>query len=81
MSARKRGEAMIRVRIRQSQAQRRALATVLLMQRAYLRASGPARKEIGKLMDIVAREAHKIDAFTVYVHVNARAPKGPRYLS
>ena len=57
---------MIRVRLKQTRAQRRALATVLLMQRAYLRASGARRREIARYMRIASLAAHAIGAFTVY---------------
>ncbi len=57
---------MIRVRLKQSRAQRRALACVLLMQRAYLAAHGAKRREVNEYMRLVAIAADKIDAMTVF---------------
>ena len=53
-------------RVKQSRAQRRALATVFLLQRMYLRARGVERLEIDECMRVVALAAHEIDAFTVW---------------
>lgn len=58
-------------RIRQTRAQRRALATVFLMQRAYLREPNAARKvELGVWMGQIAKAAKAIDAFTVWEALN-----------
>ena len=60
----------MRKRIRQSRAQRRALACVLLMQRRYLKATAAEREEMAPYMRELAIAADAIDAFTVYIHTN-----------
>lgn len=66
-----------RVRIKQTRAQRRALATVLLIQRAYLAARGKRQREIAVWMSQIVRAANKIDALTVWT-VPYRRAKGVR---
>ena len=59
-------------RRRQTRAQRRALATMILMQRAYFREPNAARKvELGAWMSQVAKAASQIDAFNVWVRVSS----------
>jgi hypothetical protein len=59
-------------RRRQTRAQRRALATMFLMQRAYLREPNAARKvELGTWMSQIAKAASEIDAFNVWTRVGA----------